>query len=284
VLFRSLEGISIPLTSKSVIGLSQLCEEFGFPIERFESQTTHSLLSSLDERFTDQEMRIEFLTSELSQQRQLNEELRRLLTTAIQRVETLEKKVIGRVESLRSGVQIDSTILTDFPTIFDEFRSKTFRLLWRGSKDGFSPEDFHRHCDGHPNTLTVIKETRGFVFGGYTPVRWESGNYHAKGDETGKSFLFTIRNPHNTEPMRFSLKEGKKGNAIWCYNIRGPGFGGTKFTDCDLQVRENCTTNQESKTSEFGSIYNNDSGFPGDVFFTGSKGFTVKEIEVFQIE
>ena len=30
-------------------------------------------------------------------------------------------------------------------------------LLYRGSKDGFESEDFHRQCDGHSNTITIIK-------------------------------------------------------------------------------------------------------------------------------
>jgi hypothetical protein len=34
--------------------------------------------------------------------------------------------------------------------------------------------NFHSRCDGHANTLTVILHTKGNIFGGSTPVEWES--------------------------------------------------------------------------------------------------------------
>jgi hypothetical protein len=41
--------------------------------------------------------------------------------------------------------------------------------------DAFRANQFHRRCDGHANTLTVILDTKGNIFGGFTPVEWESG-------------------------------------------------------------------------------------------------------------
>jgi archaellum component FlaC len=68
----------------------------------------------------------------------------------------------------------NSVIVPNFPEIFAEFKAKKLKLLWRGSRDGFQPSDFHKRCNGHPNTLTVILDTDGNIFGGYTPVKWES--------------------------------------------------------------------------------------------------------------
>jgi hypothetical protein len=70
--------------------------------------------------------------------------------------------------------EIDSLIVADFPLLFDEFRAKRFNLLWRGSRDGFTTQEFHLRCDGRANTLTLIADTDGNVFGGFTPVKWES--------------------------------------------------------------------------------------------------------------
>jgi uncharacterized coiled-coil protein SlyX len=67
---------------------------------------------------------------------------------------------------------LDSRIVSGFPEIFAEFRK--FSLLWRGSRDGFRAHEFHRRCDGRANTLTVILDTKGNIFGGFTPVEWES--------------------------------------------------------------------------------------------------------------
>jgi hypothetical protein len=85
-------------------------------------------------------------------------------------------------------------IVSDFPEIFAEFAEKRFSILWRGSRDGFRARDFHSRCDGHGNTLTLILDINGNIFGGYTPVTWESilynGNQSTKADESVKSFLF----------------------------------------------------------------------------------------------
>jgi hypothetical protein len=51
-----------------------------------------------------------------------------------------------------------SLIVVDFPALFTEFGGKRFTLLWRGSRDGFGARDFHRRCDGHARTLTLIQD------------------------------------------------------------------------------------------------------------------------------
>jgi hypothetical protein len=80
----------------------------------------------------------------------------------------------------RALCSVGSVIVSDFPEIFDEFREKRFSLLWRGGRDGFGKHDFHSRCDGHANTLTVIEDTKGNIFGGFTPVEWESREWNRK--------------------------------------------------------------------------------------------------------
>jgi hypothetical protein len=171
----------------------------------------------------------------------------------------------------------DSAIVPDFPAIFEEFREKKFTLLWRGSRDGFGVRDFHSRCDGHANTLTVILDTNGNIFGGFTPVEWES-HYPTrfKADPSLKSFLFTLKNPHNVPARRFALKAEKNHKAIYCIFEEGPFFHG-------LYISDSCNTNTASYASDFGEVYTNDTGLNGQKFFTGSSHFEVKEIEVFEI-
>jgi hypothetical protein len=91
-----------------------------------------------------------------------------------------------------------SLIVADFPALFAEFRGKRFMLLWRGSRDGFRADDFHCRCDGHAPTLTLIQDTARNIFGGFTPVEWESRqaltkrrkDKCCKADPSLKSFLF----------------------------------------------------------------------------------------------
>jgi hypothetical protein len=180
---------------------------------------------------------------------------------------------------------LDSRIISDFPEIFAEFRGKRFEILWRGSRDGFKAKEFHRRCDGRPNTLTVILDTEGNIFGGFTPVEWESrvwdGKYREesncwKADDSRKGFVFTLKNPHSIPARRLALKAEKKQRAICCNSRCGPVFGR------DVAVSDNCNANTDSRTC-LGITYTNDTGRDGSVVFTGSENFQVKEIEVFEI-
>jgi hypothetical protein len=175
----------------------------------------------------------------------------------------------------------NSAISPDFPKHFEDFKTKQFTLLWRGSRDGFGARGFHNRCDGHPNTLTVILDTNGNIFGGFTPAEWGSwaectSERYYKADPSIKSFLFTLKNPHNVPARRFALKAEKKDEAIIWNFSSGPSFG-------DLRVVDNCNTNNWSHIGTFGQSYTNDTGLDGKTFFTGSEGFRVKEIEVFEI-
>jgi hypothetical protein len=178
--------------------------------------------------------------------------------------------------------KLESRAFWDFPAIFDEFRAKQCTLLWRGSRDGFNHKDFHSRCDGHANTLTVILDMDGNIFGGFTPVKWESLVWNRKNgsesnclksDPSLKSFIFTLKNPHNVPVRRFALNTEKKNEAIGCDSERGPDFN-------DLAVR---SYGPFGSFGSFGLSYTNDTGLHGETFFTGSENFQVKEVEVFEI-
>jgi hypothetical protein len=162
----------------------------------------------------------------------------------------------------RRPVGFDSLIVSDFPEIVAEFRGKRFSLLWRGSRDGFGARDFHSRCDGHANTLTVILDTNGNVFGGFTPVKWESRNRIPchKADTSLRSFIFTLKNPHNIPARKFALKPEKKSAAIWCDSGRGPCFS-------DIRVYDNGNAHTDNETV-LGRVYTNDTGLDGERVFT----------------
>jgi hypothetical protein len=168
--------------------------------------------------------------------------------------------------------------VSKFPALFAEFRGKRFSLLWRGSRDGFRAGDFHSRCDGHPSTLTLIKDSVGNIFGGFTPVEWESREYDGanryKADPSLKSFRLTLKNPHNFPARKFALTADMKDEAIFCDSSWGPNF-------CDIAVQDSYS--RDNSAHRFGRSYENDTGLDGKTFLTGSEGFTVKEIEVFEI-
>jgi hypothetical protein len=134
----------------------------------------------------------------------------------------------------------------------------------------------------------VILDTNGNIFGGFTPVEWESRVWNRKtgdenncykADDSQRSFLFTLKNPRDIPARRFALKAEKKHQAIFCSSEQGPCFG---YCLCDIHVYDKCNTNANSYTS-FGGVYTNDTGLDGQIVCTGSRYFTVKEIEVFEV-
>jgi hypothetical protein len=94
-------------------------------------------------------------------------------------------------------------------------------------------------------------DTAGNVFGGFTPVEWESRTHNGrygnedncwKADDSLRSFLFTLKNPHNIPARRFALKAKEKWAAICCNSKWGPCFG------CDISVSRDCKTGTYSPT------------------------------------
>jgi hypothetical protein len=97
-----------------------------------------------------------------------------------------------------------------------------------------------------------------------------------KADDSQKSFVFTLKNPHNIPARRFALKAEEKKRAICCDSGDGPWFGR------DIAVGDKCNANTRSFTS-LGDAYTNDTGLNAYIVFTSSRYFQVKEIEVIEI-
>jgi hypothetical protein len=111
-----------------------------------------------------------------------------------------------------------SLLVADFPELFAEFRGIRFTLLWRGSPC-FRAGDCHGRWDGHAPTLTLIQDTDGNTFGGFTPVELESDpTGKSKADPSLKSFLSALEDPHNFPVMKFALEAEGKDRAIYCHS------------------------------------------------------------------
>jgi hypothetical protein len=120
----------------------------------------------------------------------------------------------------------------------------------------------------------VILDTNGNIFGGFTPVEWDSSGTF-KGDDSLKSFLFTLKNPHNIPPRKFALNPETKETAIICDAEQGPHF-------VDIGIGDNANTGKESAIL-LGTAYDNGTEVAGERVLAGSEKFEVKEIEVFEV-
>ncbi|GBC09465.1 hypothetical protein RclHR1_00890001 [Rhizophagus clarus] len=95
-----------------------------------------------------------------------------------------------------------------------------FKLLFRGSRDGFTPSKFHELCDGKSDTVTFVKvKDSEEIIGGYNLLRWGSSlRTYAK---TKFSFIFSFKSKDNYKDMIFSnVKNPDK--AIWFEDRAGP--------------------------------------------------------------
>jgi len=172
-----------------------------------------------------------------------------------------------------------STILDDNQKLqLNEFygvKDNKWNLLYKGSRDGFKANDFHRLCDNKGPTLSIINTTDGHMFGGFTSMSWTSDDEGAyKADAT--AFLFTLSNPHGIKPTKYVIKEGGK-CAIRSKTIRGPMFGGGH----DIFVGSLSNSNAYSYI-KFPYSFIDTTG-KGDKTFTGSNNFTSSEIEVYSL-
>jgi hypothetical protein len=289
----ALEGLPIEITRTNFPGLSDLTEEFGFhelsthlSVFGFSDSSTAFLedgparlrIFALEERVLSFEHDIGLIRREFADHLQIHRQKPQDATAFD--LSTLRAEVsLLRSHILPPHGVLESHIAIHFPEVLAEFRSKRFVRLWRGSRHGFGAAAFHRQCDGPANTLTLILDTKGNVFGGFTPLTWDSESYF-KADDSLESFLFTIKNPAGVSPRKFPLNPERKGYAIDCDARHGPDF-------FDVRVCDDCHASAESVTSTFGMTYRNDTNMGGPLrrgaFLTGSENFRVKEIEVFEL-
>ncbi|UZO02535.1 uncharacterized protein OCT59_021015 [Rhizophagus irregularis] len=94
-----------------------------------------------------------------------------------------------------------------------------FNLILRGSRDGFTSENFHEICDNKFRTITVIKvKDSKEILGGYNPIEWKTEFCFGHSKD---SFIFSFI---NKDDYILSRVQNEK-QAINYYSRYGPSFG-----------------------------------------------------------
>jgi hypothetical protein len=154
-----------------------------------------------------------------------------------------------------------------------EFSSNDkWSLLYGGTRDGFGSDVFHSKCDGHANTLTLLKATRSsYIFSGFTSLMLDSSSGW-KSDPNG--FIFSLTNKDNT-PLKMKIDSNRHRYAIRC----NPKFGD------DIQIANNANTTTNN-FSNLGRFYKDPQYawwiLEAQSFLAGSFNFKLDEIEVYQ--
>ncbi|RGB27482.1 hypothetical protein C1646_769046 [Rhizophagus diaphanus] len=101
-----------------------------------------------------------------------------------------------------------------------------FKLILRGSRDGFSPNKFHEICDGQSHTISIIKvKDSNEILGGYNPLTWDSYEDDYTYGFTTNSFIFSFKNKENIENYVLSRVKHGSPHAIYNHTDFGPSFG-----------------------------------------------------------
>lgn len=155
-----------------------------------------------------------------------------------------------------------------------------FTLLYRGSRDGFRAEEFHRRCDNHGATLVIARSDSGRVFGGFTEQVWSSP------DQTqmilNLSDINTSKISLKKRAFLFSLNRReiyKPRTNVVCPLIVNSPIKGPCFGDGDLIIGDKC--NESYCSSLLGNAYECKEYPPYRYGFLGGEQiFYVEEIEV----
>jgi hypothetical protein len=153
--------------------------------------------------------------------------------------------------------------------------SLRWRLLYRGTRDGFKAIDFHSKCDPFKQTLAIIKSTTGHVFGGYTDQDWSGKCYKIDSN----AFIFSLI---NLDKKPLVMKCLPNQTAICCSDTIGVTFGNN--SSCDILVCDESNVKKESGSNLGSSFEHPKYEFDTDeanAFLAGSMYFQTLEIEVF---
>ena len=142
-----------------------------------------------------------------------------------------------------------------------------FKLLFRGSRDGFAASAFHQKVGSIKPTIVIVHSNHNKIFGGFSDIDWTPVTQYKA---TTGAFIFSI-----TDKEKYPLK--LKEHAIYTNPGYLPTFGG----GFDFSLCANCDTVNTSY-SNFGHSY--DTKGKAKESLVGGYNFTTKEVEVFQIE
>ena len=177
---------------------------------------------------------------------------------------------ISCMNALDSAESLFSYLSPEFPTK-DKLTSLTLHLLYRGSRDGFDPADFMLKCGGKADTVCVIEDTQGNVFGGYGKNPWTNNSTLIQ-----NSVLFALSGP--IAPHKLDLRQ-----TYQYYNETrsSPQPTTASFSGAFLHIHQKVGVTCQSNFKHQG----NPTPPPTPTYFSGSiPNFTVREMEVYAIE
>ena len=177
-----------------------------------------------------------------------------------------EFKKFGKISEYKNKL-FDSKIEFDQELIKSWLNNKDFtsQLLFRKTRDGSNTKDLHDKCDNKGITIVFIETTKGYKFGGYTELEWDTKSGSKKGKST---FIFSLNDRQKYLPRNDN-------GTIYCHNECCPWFGSSGYPEIFLDYSLNKGISYDNST------YN--TFFNGKRLTNGEKLWDVKELEVYKI-
>eukprot|EP00347_Sterkiella_histriomuscorum_P004925 403358553 len=200
--------------------------------------------------------------------------------TTIERIEEEKESIVALVNQSKLLVDCEmfksqsSLLSTQIPN----FCTQEFKLLFRGSRDGFTAKRFHEFCDNKGPTVQFIQSEKGFVFGGYTSIQMISPTDDALLQNDSDAFVFSLskRSIHKQyQYQQYAIRHDKD---------RMCAFGGGS----DIAILDNCDKNTKNYSC-LGYTYEPPNGYKDGTeeaysYLAGEHNFKVLEIEVYQLQ
>ena len=139
------------------------------------------------------------------------------------------------------------------------------------NKDGSSASTFHYYCDGVSPTVTIVRDTSGNKFGGYTTSTWNQPGPGANYGRDQDAFIFNL-----SKKIKYLQTDKFVVHSIYRHNSYGPTFGGGHC----LYLADSCTGNSSSYTNTHSSYKTDNKNLIGN---SGSTSFQVSYYEVYHV-
>eukprot|EP00752_Nemacystus_decipiens_P018456 g16546.t1 len=197
------------------------------------------------------------------------------------------------LDLMTSGVEISggSTILgsaesgSSKAALQDWFPGETLELLYRATRDGWSPGTFRARCGNSSRTISLFQvgnSVDASVVGGFSTTAW-GHDTHINEDFHSPSpgaFIFMLKDGSRRwlQPVKWGIKSGCESFAVFKSTGNGPCFGRESIASCDLG---SCSF--PSGTFRTLRTANHHYNIPAGSAILNLNGQTVSEIEVFRV-
>ena len=157
--------------------------------------------------------------------------------------------------------------------------SKSCKLLYRATRDGFKNLAFYSKCENKQNLVSIIRNDSNYVFGGFISRAWKRGALWI-GDEN--AFIFSLRRNGETKKDKFLIQSnGNMAFDTHPHYLFSHGFDIHITNSPNTKVGSRCDLGAHFQLPE-GMKYNTDNA--RDFLAGNSKEWLATEVEVYEIK